>query len=116
MTSKSAKKSMVKKAVKKAVKKPAKKSSASSQKKKVVLKKSTASKKPAAKKSSAKSSAKTKVSVCATRPEVVAKHYASLEGKFERYRKELGRGLTLGEKILFSHLDNDCKQRQRRSL
>ncbi|NBT60051.1 hypothetical protein EBT16_14860, partial [bacterium] len=74
--------------------------------KKTPAKKSNA-KKSAPKKSAKKSSGKSKVSVCATRPEVVAKHYESLGAKLDRYRKQLGRALTLGEKILFSHLDND---------
>jgi aconitate hydratase len=99
MTSKSAKKILAKKSPKKA--KPAAK------------KKTAKAKKSApAKKSAAKSSGKAKVSVCATRPEVVAKHYQSLPQKLERYRKDLGRGLTLAEKILFSHLDNDTNVSQ----
>ena len=46
-------------------------------------------------------------SVCATKPEVVRKFYESLTTKLDGYRKTLGRPLTLAEKILFSHLDND---------
>jgi aconitate hydratase len=70
---------------------------------------SKAPKKAIAKKAPAKkTSSKQKVSVCATRAEVVAKHYGSLQGKLDRYRKTLGRALTLGEKILFSHLDSEA--------
>jgi len=43
----------------------------------------------------------------ATTPALVKKHYDSLPIKFERYRKVLGRSLTLAEKILFSHLADD---------
>jgi hypothetical protein len=93
MTTKTAKKILAKK--------PSKKLKTTSSRSAAALKKSAPAKKPTAK------SSKTKVSVCATRPDVVAKHYESLSQKFERYRKELGRGLTLAEKILFSHLDND---------
>ncbi len=45
-------------------------------------------------------------SVVATTPEAVAKLYGSLEGKFKEIRKDLGKPLTLAEKILFSHLDD----------
>jgi len=89
----------------KTTKKSAKKSNAKKSAPKKALKKSA--KKSVKKSSGQKSTAKSKVSVCATRPEVVAKHYQSLQLKFNEYRKVLGRGLTLGEKILFSHLDND---------
>lgn len=43
----------------------------------------------------------------ATTPAMVEKHYKALAGKIEKYRKDLGRPLTLAEKILFSHLDDD---------
>lgn len=43
-------------------------------------------------------------STVATRPEVVEKYYASLAGRLAEIRKELGRPLTLAEKVLFSHL------------
>lgn len=43
----------------------------------------------------------------ATTPEMVKNHYKSLQGKTDKYRKTLGRSLTLAEKILFSHLDDD---------
>ncbi len=72
-------------------------------------KKASPKKAPAKKAPAKKSATKTKISVCATRAEVVAKHYASLQGKFDRYRKTLGRALTLGEKILFSHLDSESE-------
>ena len=72
-------------------------------------KKASPKKAPAKKASAKKSATKTKISVCATRVEVVAKHYATLQDKFDRYRKTLGRALTLGEKILFSHLDNESE-------
>jgi aconitate hydratase len=89
----------------------AKKSIKKTSSRKSVVKKSLAkkfnAKKSAPKKSSAKGSSRVKISVCATRPEVVAKHYQSLELKFRNYRSQLGRALTLGEKILFSHLDRD---------
>lgn len=41
----------------------------------------------------------------ATNPSQISKHYQSLESRLENLRKELGRPLTLSEKILFSHLD-----------
>ncbi len=86
---------------KKAKKAPAKKSAAKKQ-----------TKMPAAKKSTTKSSSgskKSKLSVCATRPDVVGAFYNSLAAKFDRHRKMLGRPLTYAEKILFSHLDNDAE-------
>lgn len=43
----------------------------------------------------------------ATSPAMVERHYSQLEKKISSYRKLLGRALTLAEKILFSHLDND---------
>ena len=89
MTKKSSKKPPAKKS---AAKKPAKKSPAKKSTKTVRAR---------------KPSGKSKPSVCASRPEIVAKHYQGLELKFRDYRKVLGRGLTLGEKILFSHLDKD---------
>jgi len=46
-------------------------------------------------------------SVCATKPENVKKFYESMTEKLKRYRTALGRPLTLAEKILYCHLDND---------
>ena len=46
-------------------------------------------------------------SVCATKPEIVQKFYESMSKKLQSYRTTLGRPLTLAEKILYSHLDND---------
>ena len=48
-----------------------------------------------------------KESVCATSPSMVTNTCDKIATRSEKYRKELGRGLTLAEKILFSHLDND---------
>ncbi len=42
-----------------------------------------------------------------TRTETVKSYYESLQRKHKKYRKALGRPLTLGEKILFSHLEKD---------
>ncbi len=83
-------------------KKSSKKTAPKTAPKKAPAKKTSKRKAPAK-----KVAGKSKISVCATRAEVVAKHYSSLQAKFESYRKTLGRALTLGEKILFSHLDND---------
>lgn len=47
-------------------------------------------------------------SVCATTQTMVKKNCERIATKSEKYRKELGRSLTLAEKILFSHLDNDA--------
>ena len=47
-------------------------------------------------------------SVCATKADVVQKFYESMSKKLPAYRTTLGRPLTLAEKILFSHLDNDA--------
>lgn len=93
---------------KSAAKKPVRKPTAA--KKAAPKKKAQAKSASAAKKSSAKKvvSKKSKISVCATRPEVVGAHYKSLTEKFDRYRKVLGRSLTYAEKILFSHLDQDA--------
>lgn len=64
--------------------------------------------KKAAKSKGSSAGKKSKVSVCATRADVVGKFYGSLAAKFDRHRKVLGRPLTYAEKILFSHLDNDA--------
>ncbi len=47
-------------------------------------------------------------SVCATTQTMVKNNCERIATKSEKYRKELGRSLTLAEKILFSHLDNDA--------
>jgi aconitate hydratase len=41
--------------------------------------------------------------------DMIKKHYASLPSKIEAARKTLGKALTLSEKILYSHLNNDSK-------
>ena len=79
--------------------KPAKKSAAKKPAKSTTAKKSTAKKSTSAK--------KPKLSVCATRPDVVGAYYNGLGAKLDGYRKQLGRPLTYAEKIIFSHLDND---------
>ena len=43
----------------------------------------------------------------ATHPDMVRKHYEQLRGKLAGYRQALGRPLTLSEKNLFSHLQDD---------
>lgn len=53
-----------------------------------------------------KSKSKNMVSVCATRAEVVERHYESLNSVLKECRDTLGRPLTFAEKILFSHLDD----------
>ena len=41
--------------------------------------------------------------------DMIKKHYASLPSKIEAARKTLGKPLTLSEKILYSHLNDDSK-------
>ena len=41
--------------------------------------------------------------------EIAAKHYESLAAKLSRYREKLGRPLSLAEKILYSHLQDDSQ-------
>ena len=48
-----------------------------------------------------------KNSVCATTQAMVKNNCERIATRSEKYRNELGRSLTLAEKILFSHLDND---------
>ena len=48
-----------------------------------------------------------KKSVCATTQAMVKNNCERIATRSEKYRNELGRSLTLAEKILFSHLDND---------
>lgn len=48
-----------------------------------------------------------KESVCATTAAMVKQNCEKITTRSVGYRTELGRGLTLAEKILFSHLDND---------
>lgn len=49
-----------------------------------------------------------KESVCATTATMVKKNCENIASRSSKYRKDLGRSLTLAEKILFSHLDNDA--------
>ncbi|MCB9228800.1 MAG: aconitate hydratase [Deltaproteobacteria bacterium] len=47
------------------------------------------------------------VSSVSTQANVVRKHYEKVQKKLPEYREKLGRSLTLSEKILFSHLEDD---------
>jgi aconitate hydratase len=49
-----------------------------------------------------------KDSVCATTPAMVKNSCEKIASRAEKYRKELGRDLTLAEKILFAHLDGEA--------
>lgn len=48
-----------------------------------------------------------KNSVCATTQAMVKNNCERIATRSEKYRNELGRSMTLAEKILFSHLDDD---------